>query len=144
MNLPKLLIFVFILLALFVSFPQYFINDEVRAKELKKCAIPDLILAKQQAKAIFVGKIISQTETDNVKTFKFKVEKYWKGKKSKTISINVYENTRYQTWFEVGKKYLIFASNNENKNLFVERCSRSSDVESATNDLKSLGKAKKP
>ena len=143
MNLPRLLIFVSILLALFGSFPQYFSNTEVIASEIRRCAIPNFIEAKRQATTIFVGKIISETETDNGKTYKFKVEKYWKGKKSKIVFINVNENSRFQSWFEVGKKYLIFATISEDKELFVGRCSRSSDVESAANDIKSLGKAKK-
>lgn len=109
-----------------------------------KCAISSFNDAYKNSEAVFVGEILSEKKDGNIKTFDFKVEKYWKGTDSKKIKINVYETTRYQAWFKVGKSYLVYTSKDEDGNLRVSRCSRSKDVEYATEDLQKLGRGKKP
>jgi hypothetical protein len=147
MRLQKLSIFLFIFFALFCNKSTAFFQTEVFAEGLTyengKCAIPTLVQAKKSAAHIFVGKITGETAIDDGKSYQFKVEKYWKGKKVKTITININENSRYQSWFEVGKKYLIFAETNSTNGFTVKRCSRSNEFSEASDDIKSLGKGKK-
>ncbi len=107
-----------------------------------KCAIPSFEEAFKNSKSVFVGKVISAEKNGDVRTFKFRSEKFWKGSRAKSIEIEVYETTRFQAWFEVGEKYLIFANDSDGK-LSVGRCSRSNEISGAKDDLKSLGKGKK-
>lgn len=107
-----------------------------------KCAVPTFNQSFQNAKSVFIGEVISEKKNGDVRTFKFKAEKYWKGSSAKNITINAYETMRYQAWFKVGGKYLIFADEIEGK-LRVGRCSRSKDLKQAKDDLKLLGKGKK-
>jgi hypothetical protein len=137
--------FLFALFAIgFAVFPIQFGQNEVIACEEAKCRIPGLQEAKKEASAVFEGKILEVTPNENGKTFVFLVARYWKGVKTKKITIHVNENTRFESWFEVGKKYLVFARLDESKKYVVERCSRSNEIEQSVDDLKSLGKSRKP
>ncbi len=110
-----------------------------------RCAIPSFAAAKNRAQAIFVGKVLSKKSNGDEKIFEFEIEKYWKGEDKKKIKVRVYENPRFQAWFETGETYLIFADADEDDGkLFVGRCSRSKEIDAASEDLKSLGEAKKP
>jgi hypothetical protein len=110
-----------------------------------KCGIPAIETAYKNSKAVFVGEVLGIAKEGDVKTFTFKVEKYWKGVSGRQIEISVQETTRYQAWFEVGGKYLVFARGNEGDGKFWEvRCSRSKRLEDASEDIKKLGRAKKP
>jgi hypothetical protein len=109
-----------------------------------KCAIPPFKEAFAASSAVFTGKVKSEKKEGDVKTFEFEVEKYWKGAGRKKIKINVYETARYQAFFEVGGKYLVYATAAEDKTLRVGRCSRSRDAGDATEDLGKLGKGKRP
>jgi hypothetical protein len=51
---------------------------------------------------------------------------------------------RFQAFYQVGGKYLVFARANDEGDLTDGRCSRSKDVSDATDDIKGLGKSKKP
>jgi hypothetical protein len=109
-----------------------------------KCAIASYQSAYSQSKAVFVGEVVGEEKNGDTKTFKFKVEKYWKGKRAKNIEINVYETSRYQAFFKKGEKYLIYATADEDGKLHVGRCSRSRDLDNAEEDLQKLGKGKVP
>lgn len=110
-----------------------------------RCAIPSFTAAKDRARAIFVGKVLSKKSNGDEKIFEFKIKKYWKGEDKKKIKVSVYENPRFQAWFETGETYLIFADADEDDGkLFVGRCSRSQETDAASEDLKLLGAAKKP
>lgn len=109
-----------------------------------KCAIPSFQTAYQQSSSVFVGTVVSEEKNGDTKTFKFKIEKYWKGAKKKNIEINVYETARYQAFFEKGERYLIYATADEDGKLRVSRCSRSRDMDNADEDLRQLGKGKIP
>jgi hypothetical protein len=136
--------FLFALFAIgFVMFPIEFGQNEVIAREEAKCRIPGLQEAKKEASSVFEGKILEVTPNENGKTFVFSVSRYWKGVKTKKITIYVNENARFESWFEVGKKYLVFANLDESKKYVVGRCSRSNEIEQATDDIKSLGKSRK-
>lgn len=113
-----------------------------------RCATPNFENSFKQSEAVFVGKVLSKKSEGNIKIFELEVEKYWKGVEEKKITINVYENPRYQTQFEVGKSYLVFADEDEDSGkLFDRRCSRTKlimedSVEYLKEDLEKLGEAK--
>ncbi len=109
-----------------------------------KCAIPSFKQAFANANSVFTGKVTSVRKNERGKTFTFQVERYWKGSKSKKARVTVYESTRYQTFYEPGKKYLVFASADDEARLTDGRCSRSKILTEAADDLKALGKSKKP
>lgn len=143
----------FILLALVtaISFLTGFSNNnaEVSAKESEtfaKCAIAAFRQEYETAKAIFIGKVLSvREEGDGKKIFEFKVEKYWKGIKTKKIEVGVFETTRYQAIYKVGETYLVYARAGNDGKLVDKRCSRSRDAEGdyAADDLRQLGKGKR-
>lgn len=110
-----------------------------------KCKPADFKYAYADAKAVFTGEITDVATDGDVKTFTFKVEKYWKGAASKRIEINVQQTMRYQAWFKVGEKYLVFARGDESsEKLWERRCSRTKLLANASEDLQQLGKGKIP
>jgi hypothetical protein len=138
------------LIAVSFIFSGFTLNkQEVSAKEsssLAKCATREFNEEFKYSKAVFVGKVLSVMEKGDRKVFTFQIEKYWKGVKTKKIEINVYENTRYQFDYETGKKYLVYAKQNDvETGLWDMRCSRSREISDdfIRNDLKKLGKGKK-
>ena len=115
------------------------------AEKIGKCQLPNVETAYQDSKAVFVGKVLDVSKDGDVKTFTFKIERYWKGTTSEEIQINVRETMRYQAWFQVGESYLVYARGDEdNDKLWEIRCSRSKSLTDASEDLTELGKAKKP
>ena len=133
---------VFTAFGLAVSFD--FNRAEGTADYSAKCAIPSFQSAYQQSKAVFLGEVVGEEKQGDVRTFDFKVEKYWKGADAKRVEILVYETARFQAWFKKGGKYLIYAAEDDDGNLRVGRCSRSRDAEFAEEDLQKLGEGKSP
>ena len=123
-------------------------NFETVAKEstaLAKCATREFNEELKYSTAVFVGKVLSiREEPGSKKIIEFKVTKYWKGIKTKKVEVNVYETSRYQAWYEIGKNYLVYARNDDGK-LMDGRCSRSREIgdDFIKDDLKKLGKGKK-
>ena len=121
---------------------------EIEAKESAisaKCATREFNEEYKYSKAVFVGKVLSvREEPGSKKIIEFKVAKYWKGVKTKKVEVTVYETSRYQAWYEVGKDYLVYARD-DNGSLMDGRCSRSREIGDAfiKPDLKRLGKWKK-
>ncbi len=110
-----------------------------------KCGVPAVGVAYKNSAAVFVGEVTSVVKDGDVKTFTLKVEKYWKGAAGETIEVSVQETMRYQAWFEVGEKYLVFARGDKGHGkLWEVRCSRSARLADASEDIKKLGRAKKP
>jgi hypothetical protein len=109
-----------------------------------KCAVASPRSSLQSAKAVFVGEVTSEEKNGDVKTFKFKVEKYWKGSGAKEIEIFVYQTMRYQSPFKEGEKFLVYAREDNEGRLSVTRCSRSRDIRYAEDDLRELGEGKTP
>lgn len=135
----KLLIIVFLLVSFFT------VNSEVSAGEsefIAKCAMPNFTKAYQDSNAIFAGKVINVRTEGDERIFTLKVEKYWKGTKSKTLEVRYYETTYYQAWLKVGGRYLVFARKNDNGTLSDGRCSLTKDYSQASAELKKLGKGK--
>lgn len=109
-----------------------------------KCRVPTVKTAYNESKAVFVGEITGVVEDGDMKTFTFKVRKSWKGKANREIKVSVRETARYQAWFEVGEKYLVYArGGDENEKLWEIRCSRTKLLANASEDIKELGRAKK-
>jgi hypothetical protein len=129
--------------AIVFAFPPHLTEAENFGAAYAKCAIPPFSEAFKASSAVFVGTVKSEKKEGDTKIFEFQVEKYWKGTKNKKIKINVYETARYQAWFEVGGKYLVYADSADG-NLRVGRCSRSRDAGDASEDLGKLGKGKRP
>ena len=111
---------------------------------LAKCAIPNFDNEFRNSKAVFVGKVTKVTKVGDDRVFEFAVEKYWKGATTKRITVSFYETTRYQAWFKLGETYLMFAARESDGRFTVARCSRSKDLSQANDDLRKLGKAKRP
>ena len=112
--------------------------------ELSKCAVPSFHKAFERAGVVFTGEVLSVEKNGDTRTFEFRIEKYWKGANKRTIQINVYETPRYQAFFKQGEKYLVFADASARGKFYVGRCSRSREITSAAEDLKSLGRANLP
>ena len=121
-----------------------FVVGSTDAMACVRCATPNFANGKQRAAAIFIGKVLSVTEDGDSKIFEFQVSKTWKGDSKKTVKVIYFEDLRYEPIYEVGKEFLMFAETGDDKNLHVYRCSRSAEVVNAADDLKLLGKAKKP
>jgi hypothetical protein len=109
-----------------------------------KCAIPSFKAAFQNSSAVFVGEVLGETKNGDEKPFEFRVLKYWKGAKGKKIKVSVNETARYQAWYQVGEKYLVFARTDDDGRLRDGRCSASKLLSEASKDLKILGRAKTP
>ena len=109
-----------------------------------KCAIQSFQKAFDGSKAVFVGEVVGEEKNGDLRTFDFKVEKYWKGAGARRVEVLVYETARFQAWFKKGGKYLVYAPADENGKLRVYRCSRSRDVDYAEEDLQKLGEGKIP
>jgi hypothetical protein len=109
-----------------------------------KCAVLTVKSAFQASSAVFAGEVIGEEKNGDIKTFKFKIEKYWKGENRKEIEIFVYQTARYQSAFKEGEKFLVYAFADGEGKLSVSRCSRSRALEYAGDDLKELGVGKTP
>lgn len=109
-----------------------------------RCGVLTVKGALQHSTAVFVGEITGEEKNGDIKTFKFEVEKYWKGAKKKEIEIFVYQTARYQSPFKEGEKFLVYAVADEDGKLTVSRCSRSRALEHAEDDIKQLGEGKTP
>lgn len=120
-------------------------ESESQKKETLKCRVLSFEEAYKESEAIFVGEVFSAEKNGDNKVFKFKVEKYWKGKDSKNVEVSVYESTRFQAWFKTGEKYLVYANADEDGTLRDSaRCSRSKEAANASEDLTRLGEGKSP
>ena len=139
----NLLIIAFIAIKIFT--PLSTNNFKVLAEtstSFAKCRMPSFEEAYQESKAIFVGKVLSERKEGDDKIFKIRVEKYWKGKQSKIVEVSYYETMRYQAWFQVGGRYLVYARGNDDGTLSDGRCSQTKKYSEAKDDLKKLGKGK--
>jgi hypothetical protein len=91
----------------------------------------------QRVDAVFSGEVSSVTR----EKIEFKVEKFWKGPRAKSISIE-YEQSDCAYVFAVGKKYLVYAYG---KGIFsTSICTRTKELDKASDDLKEIGEGKEP
>ena len=141
MKYQKIIVAIVVLSAMFGAVSSKIVIAE---GEMGKCRILSFREAFEASEAVFVGKVLSEEKSGDVRTFEFEVEKYWKGESKKKIKINVYETMRYQARFQVDERYLIYANANDEGKLSVGRCSRSREADDASEDIEKLGAGKKP
>lgn len=82
----------------------------------------------QKAAAVFTGRVLSVQRKDNFVMVKLAVQKYWKGKVSNEIKITTAKDSAACGFnFEVGKDYLVYATDNNGK-LSTGLCSRTASI----------------
>jgi hypothetical protein len=91
----------------------------------------------QRVDAVFSGEVSSVSR----EKIEFKVEKLWKGPRAKRISIR-YEQSTCTYPFVLGKKYLVYAYGKEIFSTHI--CTRTKELDKASDDLKELGEGKEP
>ena len=80
----KLLTVLFLAITVLIAFsPNESAASGKEYESMAKCAMPSFEAAYRDSKAIFVGKVLSERKEGDEKIFTFRVEKYWKGKKSR-------------------------------------------------------------
>ena len=121
---------------LFVSFSSL-TNQRALACD---CAMPGNPREElQRSDAVFSGEVISR-DFKSAKV-EIRVEKFWKGPRAKKISLKyIGSDCTYQ--FVVGKKYLVYAYGKEILSTHV--CTRTKDLDKASDDLKEIGEGKEP
>jgi hypothetical protein len=135
-HLTRIHIAVMVVSGLFVSFAG--LTDQ-RALACD-CAWPGSPREELQRKdAVFSGEVISR-DFISAKV-EFKVEKFWKGPRAKEISLK-YIGSDCTYPFVVGKKYLVYAFGKEI--LETDICTRTKELDKASDDLKELGEGKEP
>lgn len=124
---------------------------------------PSVAEARRNASAVFLGKVVSSEYQKGAKypngkdageelTMRFRVERWWKGNPTSEV---VLFTEQYQapdlsisistcaSQFEVGKRYIVYAGILDGK-LRAVYCSRTSEVEKAAEDLRLLGRGRRP
>jgi hypothetical protein len=104
------------------------------------------------SKAVFSGEILKINETSQRRdvtgldvTVKIRLKEVWKGQLTKEVIITTPDNSAACGYsFQVGKSYLVFADTTKGKILGTGLCSGNRRLETATEELKILGKGKKP
>ena len=104
------------------------------------------------SKAVFAGEILKISETSQRPdvtrpevAVKIRLKEVWKGQLTKEVIINTPDNSAACGYsFEVGKSYLVFADSRKGKIFSTGLCSGNRLLETATEELKILGKGKKP
>jgi len=133
-HLKRIHIKALIISGLFVSFAN-FTDQRAMACDCPRPGSPREEL--QRVDAVFSGEVRSV----NRERIEFKVEKTWKGPRAKSISIQ-YEQSDCTYVFDVGKKYLVYAYGKGI--LTTSICTRTKDLNKASDDLKELGEGKEP
>lgn len=108
------------------------------------CAIPSMKSEIANSKAIFSGKVINIEKDGDVKIITFQASRFWKGSVKRITKLYILENMRYGIFYEAGKSYLVFSSQDSKGRLSDRKCSRSKSLEFASDDLKQLGRGKRP
>lgn len=101
----------------------------------------------KDSKAVFSGKVIEINDKPQSRDFfvKIKVEKLWKGSLSEEVVITTERSTASCGYpFEVGKNYLVYTHGSGAMNLTTGLCMNNLELQKATEELKILGKGKKP
>jgi hypothetical protein len=122
--------------ALFVSFAGFAYQRAMACD----CSPPGSAREElQRMDAVFSGEVISG-DLRSAKV-EFKVEKVWKGPSAKKIALK-YIGSDCTYPFVIGKKYLVYASGKEILETHV--CTRTKELDKASDDMKELGEGKEP
>ena len=93
------------------------------------------------SKAVFVGKVVEIDEAKPDAFVTFRVEKIWKGVKSKTIVVRTNNQGKACGYrFNRGESYLVYA--HDDGALRTSICTRTTEIKSADDDLRKLTKKK--
>lgn len=101
----------------------------------------------KELQAVFSGEVLEINKIPQSRdvSVKINVETVWKGLVLREVTINTPESSGACGYpFEVGKSYLVFASLDDKVNLTTGLCLRNKPVDEASEELKILGKGKKP
>ncbi len=101
--------------------------------------------AYTKSSSVFVGEVVEVIKKPDVYSVivKFKVKKTWNKNFQKEITLlTASEDSLCGYAFEIGKKYLVYATENNN-NLMTNICTRTASVTS-NKDIAILNKIKKP
>jgi hypothetical protein len=131
------------------------------AKELKasSAVFAGKFIGTEFRKAVASGEVITshgntgeKKAVQEVLVLKFQVERWWKGSNTREVKI-VTDRMRSSDGsetitdcdfpFEVGKRYLVFTYSDE-EGLRTNACTRTKAIEKANEDLKALGRGRKP
>ncbi len=98
----------------------------------------------KRAKAVFTGEIVEITKNPENNGFitKIKVKESWKDYSPKEITL-IGDGSSCEYHFTVGKKYLVYAYE-WNQKLTTDECIGNREIVKAAEELKILGKGKKP
>jgi hypothetical protein len=118
------------------------------------CSCPTVVGVEQELKwklkeleAVFSGEVLEINEIPQSLdvSVKIKVETVWKGSPFREVTIITPNNSASCGYpFEVGKSYVVFANRTDKNYLTTGLCLRNREVNKATEELKILGKGKKP
>lgn len=114
------------------------------------CFTPEGIPIEKQVKdaytkssSVFVGQVVDVIKKPETNLIKFRVEKSWNNKFQKEMTVSTPGNSAMCGYeFQVGKKYLVYASG-ENDKLSTYLCTRTASA-TANKDVALLNKIKKP
>lgn len=124
-----------------------FFAFEAEAKACKagiRCPVPTMPEELRISKAVFSGKVTGIEAAGDTKIYTVQVGSYWKGPVKRILKLYVAQSISREASFEQGEKYLFFARSNDLGGLSVNRCSNSKRLADAKQDLKYLGKGKRP
>ena len=131
------------------------------AKEMKGSAavFSGKLIGTEYRKGVTLFLSIAQPETKNGETaqtdvlvLKFQIDRWWKGRETREVVLFTDQTknpdgsqtiTDCDFPFEVGKQYLVYAFRDEGK-LKTNLCTRTKLLEKAGEDLKILGKGRRP
>ncbi|MGG0644817.1 hypothetical protein ABE021_12855 [Sporosarcina gallistercoris] len=109
--------------------------------------LPSVTLAKDEADAVFLGKVTTIEDVGIQREVTIEVHEAWKGIDTETIRIYTgYNSGDCGLPIAIGESYLFYAtdrSEGENRFLTSTICSRTVSEANATDDLKELGLGKK-
>ena len=114
--------------------------------EAGKSAERQILEARKQSKAVFVGKvreIITPAEPSSISVI-FQVQTGWKGIKSEAVMILTGREDSCGYPFQLGAVYLVYAYQSSITHLGTSTCGRTQPFQSDIIDLKFLGKPKFP
>lgn len=135
------------LCASFLVLAAYALNPGVAGA--CSCAEETINEALGRSGAVFEGRVVSvdseSTQPDAKNLVTLRVVRSWKGMNEQTVTVETAASDSVCGYrFEVGKRYLVYATRDDDDELAVSLCSRTQPIEKAGEDLGALGDARPP
>ncbi len=92
------------------------------------------------SKVVFAGTVVEAGVDGSDSSYRFRVEKSWKGSVGKFITVSAADGTCSHS-FNVGERYLVYALVERNA-LWTNICMRTAPLRDAAKDLRVLGRGK--